>query len=152
MKHKKMMIAITIIIIAIVGFFIFFHQQQQQCKTGCTDLLLQKAEELKAGMYQTITPKEVKDKIKKKEEMELIDVRTQQEYEQGHIETSKLMPLDTLEKKSQEELVDRNKEIIVYCRSGVRSKQAAQILINKGYTNVKDLGGIQDWPYEIVKE
>ncbi|MDU3352001.1 MAG: rhodanese-like domain-containing protein, partial [Clostridium sp.] len=81
----------------------------------------------------------------------ILDVRSEEEYNSGHIENSILIPIDKLEEEAENILNDKNKKILVYCRSGNRSKKASNILLEKGYTNVYDFGGIKDWPYEIVK-
>ena len=87
----------------------------------------------------------------KKNEVIILDVRSEEEYNSGHIENSILIPIDKLEEEAENILNDKNKKILVYCRSGHRSKKASNILLEKGYTNVYDFGGIKDWPYEIVK-
>lgn len=81
----------------------------------------------------------------------LIDVRTKEEYDAGHINNAVLMPLDSVNEMAHDILPDLSQEIIIYCRSGVRSKMAAEILHSLGYTHIYDLGGILEWPYEIVK-
>lgn len=81
----------------------------------------------------------------------LVDVRTQEEYDEGHIEGALLLPLDQLETLSEEQLTDKDATILVYCRSGNRSAQASKILVDLGYQDVYDFGGIIDWPGEIVK-
>lgn len=85
------------------------------------------------------------------DEYTLVDVRTQEEYDEGHIEGALLLPLDQLETLSEEQLTDKEATILVYCRSGNRSAQASEILVDLGYQNVYDFGGIVDWPGEIVK-
>ena len=97
----------------------------------------------KVGVYQTITQTEAESKIQK-ENAVLIDVRTESEYEDSHIDGSVNIPLNEIETISY----DKNTVIIVYCRSGGRSKTAAETLIENGYTNVYDFGGISNW---IVK-
>lgn len=98
--------------------------------------------------YQKITPEDAKKMLEKNDDVFLIDVRTKEEYNEKHIEGSILVPLDVLEEKIDEVVKDKNKEIIVYCRSGRRSKKAANILLELGYNNVYDLGGIINWPYK----
>ena len=98
-----------------------------------------------------ITPDQVHKKIDQKEKFILVDVRTEEEFEQGRIPGSILIPVDELGKKAHPILKDKNEEIIVYCRSGVRSKAARNILSDMGYKKVLDLGGIIDWPYGIEK-
>lgn len=82
----------------------------------------------------------------------LVDVRTQAEYEQGHIPGALLIPNETIEDTQPELLPDLNAPVIVYCRSGRRSAEAAQKLSDIGYTQIYDLGGIQSWPYQVVTE
>ena len=94
-------------------------------------------------VYKTITQVEAEEKIKQ-EDAVLIDVRTESEYEEGHIEGSINIPLDQIENISY----DKDEIIIVYCRSGGRSKTAAETLIANGYMNVYDFGAIGNW---IVK-
>lgn len=81
----------------------------------------------------------------------LLDVRTPEEYAAGHIPDSQLLPYDQLKTRTDELPADKTTPIIVYCRSGNRSAVAAQTLAGLGYTEIYDLGGIQDWPYDIVK-
>ena len=98
-------------------------------------------------MYKRISFKEAKEMIEKSGTV-LLDVRTEEEYITGHIPTSILIPLDELEYRL-EELEDKSQNIIVYCKSGRRSKIACDILIQAGYTNIFDLGGVVDWPYGL---
>ena len=79
------------------------------------------------------------------------DVRTAEEYEEGHIPGAVLVPNESIGEERPEALPDPEALILVYCRSGNRSRQAAEKLLELGYTNVYDFGGITDWPYEIVK-
>ena len=81
----------------------------------------------------------------------LFDVRTQNEYDAGHIDSAILLPYDTIAANSPGLPADKNTAVMVYCRSGSRSSVATTALFDLGYTHVYDLGGIQSWPYEIVK-
>ena len=81
----------------------------------------------------------------------LLDVRTAAEYDEGHIEGSQLLPVEELAGRISELPQDKATPIVVYCRSGRRSALAATQLTESGYTQVFDLGGIQGWPYDIVK-
>ena len=81
----------------------------------------------------------------------IIDARTQSEYDEGHIPGAILIPEYEIADRAEKELHDKNQLILVYCRSGRRSKIAAEDLVKLGYTNVKEFGGIIDWEYEIVK-
>ncbi len=93
-----------------------------------------------------ISPAEVYEIIKNDEDYIILDVRTQDEYNEGHLEKALLIPVDELEKRIYE--LPGNKPIIVYCRSGVRSNRAAGILIDNGFTKVYDMGGILGWQEE----
>ena len=81
----------------------------------------------------------------------IIDARTQSEYDEGHIPGAILIPEYEIADRAETELPDKEQLILVYCRSGRRSKIAAEELVKLGYTNVKEFGGIIDWEYEIVK-
>jgi len=81
----------------------------------------------------------------------LLDVRTEDEYKEGHIRGAVLIPVDELQTHAEKELPDKNAFILVYCRSGARSARAAKTLAGMGYTGIHDFGGIIDWPYETVK-
>ncbi len=78
----------------------------------------------------------------------LVDVRTRQEYNNGHIPDSILMPLNNLADSVEEKIPEKDRKIFVYCASGARSSSAVRILDKMGYTNVYNLGGITSWPYE----
>ncbi len=80
----------------------------------------------------------------------ILDVRTQAEYEQGHIQDAMLLPVDSIIAGDLESLLDKNQIILVYCRSGNRSSTASKALVEAGYTKVYDFGGISDWPYDVL--
>ncbi len=81
----------------------------------------------------------------------IIDVRSEEEYQTGHIEGAVCIPNEVISDQIERLLSDKEQEILVYCRSGRRSSQAVDKLLDLGYTNVKDFGGIIDWPYKITK-
>ena len=81
----------------------------------------------------------------------ILHVRTEKELNEAHIEDVILITNYEIAEKSESILTDKNQLILVYCRSGRRSKIAADELVKLGYTNVKEFGGIIDWEYEIVK-
>lgn len=103
-----------------------------------------------AAEYKKITAKEAKDRIDSGAEIIILDVRTQEEYDAGHIQGAILIPNETITDEMPDLLPDLDAEILIYCRSGNRSAQAANKLIAIGYTNVSDFGGIIDWPYGTV--
>jgi len=86
------------------------------------------------------------------DEIIILDVRTKEEYDAGHIKGAILVPNESIIDEQPELLPDLDAEILVYCRSGNRSAQAAKKLLAIGYTNVVDFGGIIDWPYDVVKD
>ncbi len=103
------------------------------------------------AMYETITAEDAKKIMDSGEDIIILDVREQDEYDEGHIAGSILIPYTQIENKAEEMLPDKDKKILVYCRSGRRSKIAAESLSKLSYTNVKEFGGITDWPYEIER-
>ena len=102
-------------------------------------------------MYKQISAEEAKSIMDSGEKHIILDVREQNEYDAGHIPGAILIPYTEIESKANDMLPDKNATILVYCRSGRRSKIASESLAKLGYTNVKEFGGINDWPYEIVK-
>lgn len=102
--------------------------------------------------YMEISQTEAKALMDDKENGAIIlDVRRPDEYAEGHIEGAINIPNESIIDKEPEELEDKNQLILVYCRSGRRSKEAAQKLVDMGYTDIKEFGGITTWPYGVVK-
>lgn len=101
------------------------------------------------AVYMNITAAEAKEIMDTGEGYIILDVRTREEYDQGHIPGAVLIPNTEIKERAEEELTDKDQLILVYCRSGRRSKQAAEILVELGYTNIREFGGIIDWPYEV---
>ena len=101
--------------------------------------------------YEQISGAEAKALMDSESEYIIIDARTQEEYDQGHIPGAILIPEYEIADRAEKELLYKNQLILVYCRSGRRSKIAAEELVKLGYTNVKEFGGIIDWKYEIEK-
>ena len=102
-------------------------------------------------MYEQITAEEAKKIMDSGEEHIILDTREQDEFDEGHIPGAIQIPYTEIENEAEEMLPDKDKLILVYCRSGRRSKIAAESLAKLGYTNIKEFGGIIDWPYEIEK-
>ena len=102
--------------------------------------------------FKNITPEEAKKRLDSEKGIVLLDVRTKEEYETGHIKGSILIPVDVLKEEVEKKLTNKETPIFVYCRSGNRSVTAANILVELGYKDVYNLGGIKDWPYEVVTE
>jgi len=103
-----------------------------------------------AAIYRKISAQDAKARIDSEDKIIILDVRTEAEFAARHIPNAILIPNETIIDTKPELLSDLNAEILVYCRSGNRSAQAASKLISIGYTNVYDFGGIIDWPYETV--
>ena len=101
--------------------------------------------------YDQISGAEAKALMDSESGYIIIDARTQEEYDEGHIPGAILIPYGEIADRAEKELPDKDQLILVYCRSGRRSKIAAEELVKLGYTNVKEFGGIIDWEYEIVK-
>ena len=128
------MIAILAVIIIVgIGVFIFNNNRESDTQ------------------YVKISAKEAKEIIDTERNIIILDVRREDEYQTGHIEDAVCIPNEVISNQAESLLPDKEQEILVYCRSGNRSRQAANKLLDLGFTNVKDFGGIIDWPYEITK-
>ncbi len=102
--------------------------------------------------YKQITQEEAKDMMVQDDGHIIVDVRRQDEFAAGHIPDAVCIPNETIDKMKPAELPDLEQIILIYCRSGNRSKQAAQKLVDMGYTNIYEFGGIIDWTGEVVTE
>ena len=112
--------------------------------TGCS---VEKGEK-DVAEYEMITAQQAKEIMDTQEGYVILDTRTEEEYEQGHIPGAIVISHAEIKEKAESVLTDKDQLILVYCRSGRRSKLAAQDLVDLGYANVKEFGGIIDWPYE----
>ncbi len=116
---------------------------------GPTSIIV--SEKGEKAMYEQITADDAKKIMDSGEEHIILDTREQDEFDEGHIPGAILIPYTEIENKAEEMLPDKDKLILVYCRSGRRSKIAAEALSKLGYTNVKEFGGIIDWHYGVEK-
>ena len=106
---------------------------------------------MKENSYQQITQEAAKEMIDTQEVL-ILDVREQHEYDSRHIPGAVLLPVGTIAEDTAAAVIDDLEAVIlVYCRSGNRSKTASKALADLGYTNVYEFGGINTWPYEIEK-
>ena len=105
----------------------------------------------KVSTYEQITAEQAKTIMDTEKDYIIIDARTEEEFAEGHIKNAILIPEYEIATRAEKELPDKEQLILVYCRSGRRSKIASEELVKLGYTNVKEFGGIIDWPYEVVK-
>ncbi len=101
--------------------------------------------------YKQISQEEAKEMMKKDDGHIIVDVRRQDEYDNGHIVGAILIPNESIGTSQPEQLKDLNQIILVYCRTGNRSKQAAQKLADMGYTKVYEFGGINTWDGDVVQ-
>ena len=145
MKIRKIVLLIIIGIFSVFGFSCSKTGNEKQ------DLVMsKKAKNGKKAEYKKITSDEAK-KMMETQKVIVVDVRTLEEYNEGHIPNAISVPLETIENEAEAKLKNKDALILVYCRSGRRSREAALKLIEKGYTNVIDFGGIKDWNGEVVK-
>ena len=101
-------------------------------------------------LYSSITMEDAAVLLESENDYLLLDVRTKQEYFSGHIPGAVCIPNEDIDENVAEALPDQEQVICVYCRSGNRSKQAAEKLANLGYTNIVEIGGVKDWPGELI--
>ena len=109
----------------------------------------QTTENTQEAVYLNITAQQAKEIMDTQTGYIILDTRTQEEYDTGHIPGAIVLPYDEVPEKAEGILTDKNQLILVYCRSGRRSKLAADDLVKLGYTNIMEFGGIIDWPYEV---
>lgn len=105
-----------------------------------------------ASGYRQIDQETAAEMMQQDDSHIIVDVRTQDEYDEGHIPGAICIPNETISSEMPEALPDHDQIILVYCRSGRRSKEASQKLADLGYTNIYEFGGIIDWKGEVVKE
>ena len=113
--------------------------------SGCSQ-----SETITETNYMQITAKEAKNIMDNETDYIILDVRTEEEFSEGHIDGAILIPDYEIADKAEKILTDKDQLILVYCRSGRRSKLAADSLVTMGYTNIKEFGGIIDWSYDVV--
>ncbi|MDE7275117.1 MAG: rhodanese-like domain-containing protein [Lachnospiraceae bacterium] len=140
MGYKKFK---TVIILAVMGTL---------CIYGChTSVPGSNHQETGSG-YMKISAEEAKNIMDSTDDFVLVDVREPDEYADGHIEDALLIPYGEIGERAETELPDKEQTILVYCRSGRRSAIAAQTLTDLGYTDIRDFGGIIDWPYDKIAD
>ncbi len=143
-KHWLKIVALALVVLVVVI----------SCTGRPAKAISEEATQIKSvitAQYRKISPVLAKEMIDSGEELIIVDVRTASEFSQGHIPDAILIPNETIGSTPPAELPDKEALILVYCRSGNRSAQAARKLVSMGYLNVYDFGGILDWPYEVVR-
>ncbi len=136
MKNIKVILITFIVLIFILTFFLMKRKKNSKSRETS---------------YRTVSQKTAVQMMKDEKNYIIIDVRTIEEYSEGHIPNAISLPVQNIGNGENFQLPDKNQLILLYCRSGSRSRQAAQKLVEKGYANVVDFGGINKWIGEIVK-
>ncbi len=131
-KNKYLKVFIFILLISLSLFSI----------TGCSGA---------KATYEQISAEQAKKLMDTESDYIILDTRTEEEFAEAHIENAILIPHYEIAQRAEKELPNKDQLILVYCRSGNRSKQASQILAELGYTNIKEFGGIIDWEYGVEK-
>ncbi len=108
--------------------------------------------EIESVNYQTINAEEAKAIIDTEEDIVILDVRTKTEFDAGYIPNAMLIPDAQLKEEVEMRIPDKDTKILIYCRSGNRSAKSAKLLVEMGYTNVFDFGGIINWSYDIITD
>lgn len=127
----KKLLFLSIVVVATLTFFV----------TGCS-------KEAGTATYESITGQEALARMEAEEGYVILDVRTPDEYSERHIPNAINIPVETIADKPAE-LDDLDQLIFVYCRSGNRSKQASEKLVELGFTNIVEIGGLNTWPGEL---
>lgn len=140
---KKRLLLISAMIIIVAFAFLGCSNNDTASKT--------EEAQMSNASYEQISQDEAKKIMDSEADCVIIDAREEYEYDEGHINGAIVIPYTEIEARAGDLIPDREQLILVYCRSGRRSKIAAQSLADMGYTNVKEFGGIIDWQYEIVK-
>lgn len=146
---KRCLFSLLLVLISLISFSGCKNNTETPLNTETTKT--NKTTEMINMTYEQISQKEAKMLMDTESDYIIIDARTQEEFDEGHIEGAILIPEYEIEEKAPNLISDKNTLILVYCRSGRRSKIASEALVQLGYTNVKEFGGIIDWEYEIVK-
>lgn len=117
---------------------------------GCTGTIMDGDGMVRS--YTHISQSEAYEMMQRDDGHIVVDVRRRDEYDSGHIEGAVLIPNETITDTPPAELPDMDQIILIYCRTGRRSKEAAQKLFDMGYNNIYEFGGIVDWIYGTVGE
>ena len=131
---NKFTAGICIIVLVIAPFLVFATSNSEPQHTTLP-------------LYNSISSEEAKRMLDEDDNVILLDVRTEAEHSVEKIPGSIVIPINELEMRILDKFSDKSTQIIIYCQGGVRSKAAVELLIDLGYTNIYDLGGIVDWKY-----
>lgn len=147
---KRLFLFFTVLSVFLLSSCVIPSRQEKTESAKNTEASVGTTEK-EMGMYKKISAKEAYDMMSAGG-VTVVDVRTRAEYDEGHIKGAVLVPDETIVNNAPSELQDKQAVLLVYCRSGRRSHDAANKLLALGYENVYDFGGIIDWPYEKVKD
>ena len=142
-KRLKLVVPFTFMFVILLSIFGL---------TGCSNSTNRSNTASNSNAYQQITAEEAAKMMQSATDYIVLDVRTEQEYASGHIPGAVNIPNETIASGAIQQLPDKEQLILVYCRSGNRSKQASEKLVNLGYTNIVEFGGINDWSGEVVTQ
>lgn len=134
---KKIILIIIILTLIIIGVACIMNRKERNIENEV--------------IIKHISMNDIVQIMEENENYIILDVRTQAEYNQGHIPNAICIPNETIDENVVNKLPDKNQMILVYCRSGNRSKQAAEKLKKLGYTNLIEFGGIIDWKGKIER-
>lgn len=134
---KKIILIIIILTLIIIGVVCIMNRKERNIENEV--------------IIKHVSMNDIVQIMEENENYIILDVRTQAEYNQGHIPNAICIPNETIDENVVNKLLDKNQMILVYCRSGNRSKQAAEKLKKLGYTNLIEFGGIIDWKGEIER-
>ncbi len=152
MNKNKILTTIVMMLLCIVLLFSLSACSAKKVDESQTTLQIESTQpEGSTSVFEKIDSEAALKLMSEVSDYRLIDVRTKEEFDDGHIKGAELMPLDELESLAKDKLTDLDQTIILYCRSGNRSGQASELLKNLGYTKIYDLGGIIDWTGDIEK-
>ena len=137
-KNKKYILLILIILLVTSTLFAFGQNEVKETTVNEVE-----------AQYNKIDAETAKEAFDTQSDITIIDVRTEGEYSGGHVIGAINIPLDVIGDSVEEQFPNKDEKLYLYCRSGNRSAQAAKILVERGYTNVYDFGGIINWPYGV---
>jgi rhodanese-related sulfurtransferase len=143
---KRALVIAMVVVLGVIGVYVFSGSSDGSREVGESVAASDGAETI---TYQKISVEEAREIMDGEEPFVLLDVRTKEEFAEGRIAGAKLLPGDEIRERAAAELPDKDVLILVYCRSGGRSAKATQELVELGYTKVRDMGGILDWPFEV---
>lgn len=142
--------------IAVIFLFVGCAQNQEAASDGAMGVSSVESElssnEEQGSGYQQISQEEAMKMMEEEDDYLILDVRTPEEFAEGHIPDAVNIPNETIGSDVSDVLKDKDQILLIYCRSGNRSKQASSKLAMLGYTNIYEFGGINTWPGEIVTE